>query len=93
MQHTCMVHAATLTVRDPSPSQPSKLSTQDGDGSEDDDEGNDKFDAAAAADDDDDEARTPGYGCKVVMMRCSTVAPETLSRWIKLKVWTDSPFQ
>ena len=64
-----------------STSQLSELNTENGNGSEDDDEGNDKFNAAAAAaaaaadddddDDDDDETRTPGYGCRVMMMRRS----------------------
>ena len=51
---------------DLSTSQPSELSTEYGDESEDDDEGNDEFESegsdVAAADDDDDETRTPGYG-------------------------------
>ena len=56
---------------DLSTSQLSELNTENGDGSKDDDEGNDKLNAAAAADDDDDETRTPGYGCRVMMMRRS----------------------
>ena len=60
---------------EPRTSQPSDISTEDGDKSGDDDEDSDKFDteesAAAAADDDDnaaaaaadfDETRSPGYG-------------------------------
>ena len=57
---------------EPSTSQPSELSTEDGDKSGDDDEDSDNFNieesaaAAAAADDDDDddvdETRSPGYG-------------------------------
>ena len=48
-------------------SQPSELSTEDGDKSGDDDEDSDNFEteeSAAAADDDDDvdETRSPGYG-------------------------------
>ena len=43
-------------------SQPSELSTEDGDKSGDDDEESDKFDTAAAADDNVDETRSPGYG-------------------------------
>ena len=57
---------------EPRTSQPSELSTEDGDKSGDDDEDSDNFNieesaaaaaAAAAADDDDvDETRSPGYG-------------------------------
>ena len=85
---------------EPRTSQPSELSTENGDGSEDDDEGNDKFDtcteesaAAAAADGDDvDETRTPGYGS---YDDAPQLAPEALflvgSRC--RSVWVDSPFQ
>ena len=50
---------------EPRTSQPSELSTEDGDKSGDDDEDSDNFDTeeSAAADDDDvDETRSPGYG-------------------------------
>ena len=55
---------------EPRTSQPSELSTEDGDKSGDDDEDSNNFNtkesAAAAADDDDDddvdETRSPGYG-------------------------------
>ena len=50
---------------EPRTSQPSELSTEDGDKSGDDDEDSNNFDTeeSAAADDDDvDETRSPGYG-------------------------------